>query len=107
MGTGSLSIFHKLPQRVDCRIWDGHHEPTQILENHSLSLGEFRTQQRTKHILVECNRTIEELFPLYRAVAAQAIKTEVEQIEAGWTLNIVGIDEDEAIREAFVTTTRA
>src|SRR3954453_22941764 len=58
MWTSSFSIFHKLPQRVDCSIWDGHHEPTQILENHSLPLGEFRTQKRTKHILIEGNRTI-------------------------------------------------
>ena len=85
---------------MDRRIGDLDQQPREILEDESLTLREFGTQECTEEVFVELDRRVENLLPVDRRITAKPIAVEVEHIEARRMLNIVGIDEHKTIRQA-------
>jgi hypothetical protein len=66
----------------------------------SAALRELGAEKRAEHVRVEGDCAIEKLFALKTAVAIEPVKAEVEEVEAGWVIDVVGVNEDQPIREA-------
>src|SRR3954463_1036815 len=84
---------------MDGSAWDHHHQAREIAEDHTLPLRQIRTQKRPKHILIQRNRTIYQFLPINSAVTGEAVKAKIKEVQTRRVFDIIGVYEDNAIRE--------
>src|SRR4051794_6209307 len=84
---------------MDGRTRDHHHQAREIAEDDPLPLRQIRAQKRPKHILIQRNRTIHQFLPVNSAVTGEAVKAKIKEIQTRRVFDIIGVYEDNAIRE--------
>src|SRR5690242_13760153 len=84
---------------MDGRARHYHHQAGEIAEDHALPLRQIRTQKRSEHILIQCNRTIHQFLPVNSAITREAVKAKIKEVQTRRVFDIIEDYKDDAIRE--------